>query len=686
MDKLRSGEPVGGKPGETAKTQPSKEQSKQDQKTAHEKLKSTELVRRRPSDKNKHSTDKPKKRAVVYHDEGGSGYPDQGHHRHGTSSGSVDDYAKGSTSDEYRKRMHETRERFRDERVGTEDEADYYYRILAAALALVIVLSSSVLFYLEGQDIGVEEVSKKHTMNLEVLRYQFGVMSENMDCSIHMKRRAMQGDTAHNILRQGMMCLYALAPHTVHEESSLQMTILHKYSKQGYMEAMEIEGLNGLCMQKAMDPNCSLYKMPSYLNGIMHLKGALRESNLSNAWAEFGDLNQTYLEGVWSRSYWENRTINGHKMTVQPRKFRVPHLLVNLTKTTRHIEKRMKSWLKRFPNIAIKHISVRDIVTITPDEAQRAASAFASSTVEPKAQRDQLTHYQLTYNRITHIGTEIIFPRKTAGKQSTLSFISAFIVKVVYEAFQKAKPKEKSYSIQMMSISAQMLAMQFLKKTREWTGNPKDPSLLNMWDKAVHRLLKKPINQEGVKVFRNSTDRVTAVMLWDNTKLHEWFTMMELALPQPFDPNDNQGRRVKFAPFVDINGEKSAVEYCSAAGIALFESSPESKTPLMAAAAMGTERTVEGVANAILKVLLLKEQAGWAVKPAGSYLNPADGKIYCDIRDYRAFYNRFGVKCDVVGAHEPNRMVMIAEKYHYKPSITMAITQSFGEYIYGSGF
>ncbi|VDP03616.1 unnamed protein product [Heligmosomoides polygyrus] len=85
----------------------------------------------------------------------------------------------------------------------------------------------------------------------------------------------------------------------------------------------------------------------------------------------------------------------------------------------------------------------------------------------------------------------------------------------------------------MMSISAQMLAMQFLKKTREWTGNPKDPSLLNMWDKAVHRLLKKPINQEGVKVFRNSTDRVTAVMLWDNTKLHEWFTMMELALPQP---------------------------------------------------------------------------------------------------------------------------------------------------------
>ncbi|KAK6057513.1 hypothetical protein COOONC_04969 [Cooperia oncophora] len=98
-----------------------------------------------------------------------SAYPD-GHHHHGSRSGSVDDYTKGSaTSDEYKRRMHETREKLREQRRAETEDSSNFYKILAAALALLIVFDV------------------KYTMNLEVMRYQLGVLTENIDCSLHMK-------------------------------------------------------------------------------------------------------------------------------------------------------------------------------------------------------------------------------------------------------------------------------------------------------------------------------------------------------------------------------------------------------------------------------------------------------------------------------------------------------------------
>ncbi|KAK6027716.1 hypothetical protein OSTOST_06252 [Ostertagia ostertagi] len=114
----------------------------------------TILVRHRKTDKNRVSGEggRHKKRGIVYHEEEKyPGYP-EGHHHHGRgSSGSVDDYIKGSaTSDEYRRRMHETQEKMREERM-TEDSS-YLYKIVAAALALIIVLLSTVVFFMASRE------------------------------------------------------------------------------------------------------------------------------------------------------------------------------------------------------------------------------------------------------------------------------------------------------------------------------------------------------------------------------------------------------------------------------------------------------------------------------------------------------------------------------------------------------
>ncbi|KAK5976658.1 hypothetical protein GCK32_008471 [Trichostrongylus colubriformis] len=108
--------------------------------------------------------------------------------------------------------------------------------------------------------------------------------------------------------------------------------------------------------------------------------------------------------------------------------------------------------------------------------------------------------------------------------------------------------------------------------------------------------------------------------------------------------------------------------------------------PVMAAVASGTERTVEGVANAILRVLLLGNATGDAVTPERAYLDPVNGMMTCDKYTEAQFKEHFGVACHTNKWREPDRSVMIAEMHLMKPSITCAMTQSLGEYNYAVGY
>ncbi|XGW20512.1 hypothetical protein V3C99_003923 [Haemonchus contortus] len=624
---------------------------------------------------------RPKNRGVVYHDaERYSGYQ-----RHGRrSSGSTDDYHRGSTSDEYKRRIYDSREREREVRRGDNEDSGYTYKITAAALALFIIILATVIFIIASQETLYNEFDVKYTMNLETWRVSAGFMSENIDCSIHMKRRFIQGDPPQEVIRQGLMCLYALAPHTVHENSSVQMTFLHRRTKAGFSKDAEKLGSRGnLTCELGKDRVCRFREVPFFLHGMGYLNMTLRESPLSKVWLEHYDIHTEKHEEIWSRREWMRKKLNGTRLKVRPRKFRVPYLLVRLSKTSSDVQRRMKSWQKRFAPIDIGNLSTRDTITITPEEAKRAVEIFATSTGSDEDVADQLMFYRLTYDKVTHRGLTLVIPKRRHSK--TLSFLTAFIIKVVYEAFMKAQPNLAELSLQVMSVNAQMIAMQLIRGTREWTGKTEGHSLMNMWKDAVDQIIKQTYNPSRQDVFRNGTDRVSPLMVWSRTRLGELFTLMELGLPQTFDPNDDSGKRVNCAPFVHISGDKS-VEYCSAAGIVIVESRPGYSTPVMAAAASGTERTVEGVANAILRVLLLKNQAGEAVNPEKAFLNPADGMVYCEELLNAFFMDQFDFKCHRKQVIKPDRSVMIAERFLSSRNMTFAMTQTYGEYNYAVGY
>ncbi|KAK5973129.1 hypothetical protein GCK32_020552, partial [Trichostrongylus colubriformis] len=85
----------------------------------------------------------------------------------------------------------------------------------------------------------------------------------------------------------------------------------------------------------------------------------------------------------------------------------------------------------------IKALSTSDVIKITSEEAEKAAKIFASSTVkEPTNGKTNLYNLRLTHDDITGQGLSIIFPQTSTAR--SLSFLSAFIIKVVYDAFKKA--------------------------------------------------------------------------------------------------------------------------------------------------------------------------------------------------------------------------------------------------------
>ncbi|WKX91428.1 hypothetical protein Q1695_009904 [Nippostrongylus brasiliensis] len=652
LDKLKS-QQTG--PGKTA----SKEQTKPNERTG-EKV-GAEPRRHRSMDQK--PGDRHKRRAVVYHEDGQGG--------------------GSATSDEYKRRMHEARERAHEE-IQRDDESENFLKIVAAALALVIVLSLSVLIHLYLQTNPPEENVMRYTSNLEVMRYQFAAMSEVLDCSLYMRRRATLNETPHGVLRQGLMCLYALAPHTVHERSAMFMTILHRYTIAQFIDEYADGTLLTGCSQKAYRKSCNLLGMAGYMNGLVHINGTIAESQLVNAWAEYDTVDPKYNAAVWSREAYENVTVGESKIIAPPRKFRVPKLLVRLAKNTSRTNKGLAKWEKRF-GVSVKNLTAKTTIEITKKEAKHAAEKFSTSKVTPQSMPTQLSFDSLEHNPATITGLDIVYP-KNGTKSYSLSFMSAFIVKVVYEAFTQANPKYAEISLQMMSLNAQKLALHYFRQSREWSGRDTDSPLMSFKDRAVSDVLRQTFDKGVAKVYRNGTDRVTTVMLWERTKAREWFTLIEMCTPTLFHSTDSSGRAAKYAPFIDVDGHRSTFEYRSAAGITIFRKYSDYYTPILSVSASGTERTVEGVANAALRVLLLKEAAGDAVRPEPAYLEPRDGKLYCTQIMNAMLQEKFDRTCDVLNVKHPDRRVMIADGTTQAPQIVLAMTQAYGEYNYATGY
>ncbi|CAJ0593782.1 unnamed protein product [Cylicocyclus nassatus] len=615
--------------------------------------------------------DAPKRRAVVYHDEG-PGNRFSGDYGHRASS-STDEYRKGSTSDEYKRRLYDMREKYMEEKANDEGESQNLYKILAVVLSLVILVLLFILYFYFLQP---------QFPSMETLRYQFGVMTEVFDCSLHMKRRFIQGDTVHDVVRQGLMCLYALAPHTIHEESSLQMIFAHIHTYEGKLASAQKLELNDTCVR--WETPCRLGEVWNLFSGYGYSAGKLADSLLSSVWLEPKKVDTDYHAAIWSRSLWDNVTYGYGSGKMKPRKFRLHHLLLRIAKQTRRFKKLLSNWQKRFPNINISTMSTRDTITITEDEANLAASIFASNRAKKSPLRkDRIVHVPLTSDEDIKYSLELIYSKSTEAP--TLSFMAAFLIKVVYTAFLKVQPEEKVDTIALMTLNAQRIALQMLRRTRHWTGNPKDPYLMNLCNLAVDQIIKQTYDKSPIGVRRNATnERVSSILMWIANKHVNSALIMEMSLPHVFDPTGGGTKRLEYSSFVDKDGARSP-PFLPSAGIVVVSNFHNKSRPIIAATASGRERLVEGVANTVLRLLLINEGAGMAVKPIDAYLDASDGLTHCSEELYNRLKKWFNFACDTTVITRPERRVMAFEAVKNAPYATMAMSQEYG-YAYAPGF
>uniref|UniRef100_A0A0K0DP47 Peptidase_M16_C domain-containing protein n=1 Tax=Angiostrongylus cantonensis TaxID=6313 RepID=A0A0K0DP47_ANGCA len=165
-----------------------------------------------------------------------------------------------------------------------------------------------------------------------------------------------------------------------------------------------------------------------FMSGYAHINGTFRDSELVNVWMEPEVVDKAYHNGT-NFGYGND--------SVKSRQFRLPPLFFRIAVETPDYEKMLADWNKRFPYINTSNLSVADTIVITENEAERAAEVFATNNVRRRSIEDNLFHYYLGDAAVPGAVLELVFPKPEASH--TLSFLSAFIIKVVYASLEGTK-------------------------------------------------------------------------------------------------------------------------------------------------------------------------------------------------------------------------------------------------------
>ncbi|EYC23879.1 hypothetical protein Y032_0015g2887 [Ancylostoma ceylanicum] len=175
------------------------------------------------------------------------------------------------------------------------------------------------------------------------------------------------------------------------------------------------------------------------VTGFFYSKGKLRNSRLSSVWFEPEHVDEQRHAAIWSRSFWKDVKYGSGTGMVKERKFRIPSLLIKLANSTPHSEKLLSHWQKRFPYINVKKMSTKDSITITQKEADLAASIFGSNKAKKTRVGRPLRYYELERDESRQHRLDIVFPKLGENGTKTLSFMTAFIIKVVYGRYRAAE-------------------------------------------------------------------------------------------------------------------------------------------------------------------------------------------------------------------------------------------------------
>ncbi|RCN48132.1 hypothetical protein ANCCAN_05817 [Ancylostoma caninum] len=145
--------------------------------------------------------------------------------------------------------------------------------------------------------------------------------------------------------------------------------------------------------------------------------------------------------------------------------------------------------------------------------------------------------------------------------------------------------------------------------------------------------------------------------------------------------------------YIDGQPGKQSYPVSSAAGVIILQRTGSSiSKPIMAASASGSLRTVDGVASAILRMLLLDEDPGTAVCSSPSiYYDYRDRQYHCDssIEFLDGLKQKFGIDCVDVphGDHQANDRIVMAARHRVSDGdVVAALHDADSSFNYAVGY
>ncbi|EYC06920.1 hypothetical protein Y032_0073g773 [Ancylostoma ceylanicum] len=397
---------------------------------------------------------------------------------------------------------------------------------------------------------------------------------------------------------------------------------------------------------------CSLRDRLSFINGYVDLNTTFESSGLAAAWQE----DKLDMDTV--------------------RKF--------LLRVENPVEERIFLMSKKLKRIA-EQFSPSDEFAHKlgfPDAGSLSNSTKITMTedIVSRLSKEFFSRKQQNYTHVPEMFHEVWLPPNEKGEHYgilipyrdnhvTSSIFTAFVIYTTYAVVNRIGLKT-NVTLYGVMLRSQRLAYELFASSREWDGNTAAKSLLSpeVLESAVLTLYNGDDGKIHAHVRRNNPDRVATVLYWKK-KARETLIILNLGLPQlSISTNTSSG----ISPFYIVTDGEHAKEsnpVSSAAGVMILHRRGSSVSePIMAASASGSLRTVDGVASAILRMLLLNEDPGSAVCASPSiYYDYRDGQYHCDgsIEFLDGLHREFGIEClDVPrGDQEANDWIVIAARH-----------------------
>ncbi|XGW20472.1 hypothetical protein V3C99_003903 [Haemonchus contortus] len=647
---------------------------------------------------------KEPRRGVVYHPL----KPDRDVHYPGYSKSGTDSLEdrkrRSSLSDEYKAKAYREAEKQKEKFAHTTADAysPEYDILMILVTGVLIVLVVVAIFSVETAP--VEEPEDEPAI-FDISYSQMAMVTENIDCSIHMKHTALYTTSAQAAIRQGMECLSTMVPSSADGlNSTLSIMVYRRKRDRAIHRELYKDGGTNIAQSTKNDSKIyySLEDFRNYRHTLFHLGGA--NETIVMPWRErtFSVIRQEELWHRFSTKEYPN---------MPPRRMKVSPALANYLRENKYNDKDV--WIQRLglnESIDFETQYFTPSVYFTEEHgifaAEPATLSHGGSFREVPIYGEKEEYRPLAYTK----NIMAMIPEAREDLE-TSSIFSAFVIGVVCRYVAKMKnyhelsPDKKELVLTYALLRAQEAAYYTVTTATEFSEdnmrNEEANSLISdvVIEGGSDSILKGTKFRSAQNVTKIGGDRVTTMFTVSSSLEHEGvFSVAMSRLHKSF--NDSNDDSWAYPHFVEKNAEgesKPSRPFTSMADVLLYRKRYDNTTMLFSFVSVsGSIRTVEAAASVSVRMLIEEKTPAEAIRSPAALYDPRDNKCYCehDQKFRERLYKKYKIVCEEMktGDKEMQDRVVMAMKIQEKnvgysdTIMTTSVSRQPMEYNYPVGF